>query len=81
MAKIIGNTTTTPMLVDQEYNPKSKKPQSGKAVAQALKNIQPPEQDLSDYYTKKETDNKIGNIETALDGIIAIQNTLIGGDS
>lgn len=38
MAKIIGNTTTTPMLVDQEYNPESKKPQSGKAVAQALEN-------------------------------------------
>jgi hypothetical protein len=28
-----------------------------------------------------ETDNRIGDIETALDGIIAIQEALIGGDS
>ena len=37
--------------------------------------------DLSNYYTKDETDNKIGDIETALDSIIAIQNELIGGGS
>ena len=37
------------------------------------------------YYNKEEIDeyrqNTIGSIETALDGIIAIQNSLIGGDS
>lgn len=53
--------------------------------------------DLSNYYTKDETDNlfgeyipplendigalyeQVGNIETALDDILAIQNELIGG--
>ena len=34
-----------------------------------------------DSYTKAEIDAKIGDIETALDSIIAIQNSLIGGDS
>ena len=41
----------------------------------------------SDVYTKTETDNAIsaaiadsvGDIDTALDGIIALQNSLIGG--
>lgn len=37
--------------------------------------------DLSDYYTKSEINEQIGDIETALDGIIAIQDSLIGGDS
>lgn len=50
--------------------------------------------DLSEYYSKEEVDsliiNKVdtttfyetvGDIETALDGIIAIQNGLIGGDA
>lgn len=44
--------------IDQTYNPESENAQSGKAVAQA-----------------------IGDIESALDGIIAIQESLIGGDS
>ena len=44
--------------IDQSYNPNSSNAQSGKAVAEA-----------------------IGNIETVLDGIITIQNELIGGDS
>lgn len=44
--------------IDQIYNPESENAQSGKAVADAL-----------------------GNIETALDGIIAIQNELIGGEN
>ena len=44
--------------IDQTYNPESSNAQSGKAVAEA-----------------------IGNIETVLDNIIAIQNTLIGGGS
>lgn len=44
--------------VDQTYNPTSENAQSGKAVAEA-----------------------IGNIETALDNIITIQENYIGGDS
>ena len=36
--------------------------------------------DLSNYYTKEEINTQIGDIETALDAIIAIQNELIGGD-
>ena len=36
--------------------------------------------DLSKYYTKAEIDGQIGDIETALDSIIAIQESLIGGD-
>lgn len=38
MAKIIGITTTTPMVVDQEYNPESKLPQSGVAIAGVIDN-------------------------------------------
>ena len=36
---------------------------------------------ITDAYTKTDIDSKIGDIETALDSIIAIQNSLIGGDS
>ena len=36
--------------------------------------------DLSNYYTKPEIDSQFGDIETALDNIIIIQNELIGGD-
>lgn len=49
MAKIYGSTTTTPIkpdlfdgsggVVDQTYNPSSENAQSGKAVAEAIKNI------------------------------------------
>ena len=39
----------------------------------------------TDSYSKKEIDDmfntNMGDVETALDNIIAIQNTLIGGDS
>lgn len=48
--------------VDQIYNSNSPMPQSGKAVAEAVKIT-------------------IGDIDTALDNIIAIQNSLIGGGS
>ena len=34
-----------------------------------------------DSYTKAEIDAKIGDIETALDSIIEIQNSLIGGNT
>ena len=44
-----------------------------------IKNIDIPEVDLSDYYTKTEIDSKIGDIETALDSIIAIQESYLGG--
>lgn len=43
-------------------------------------NIQLPEVNLENYYTKEETDLMLGDVETALDGIIAIQNALIGGE-
>lgn len=36
MAKILGNTTSTTLMAEQTYNPKSDKPQSGKAVAEAI---------------------------------------------
>ena len=35
--------------------------------------------DFENYYDKIEIDNKFGDIDTALDSIIAIQNELIGG--
>lgn len=34
---------------------------------------------ILDAYTKTEIDTQIGDIETALDNIIVIQNALIGG--
>ena len=52
----MGKRILTENDIDQTYNPESENAQSGKAVAEAL-----------------------GNIETALDNIIAIQNSLIGG--
>jgi hypothetical protein len=48
---------------DQSYNKQSKNAQSGFAVAEALQPIE----------------NKIGDIETALDSIIAIQESYLGG--
>ena len=33
------------------------------------------------FYKKNEVEDALGDIETALDSIIAIQNTLIGGES
>ena len=52
-----------------------------------LENLETPDVDLSNYYTKNEVYSKeeineqVGDIETALDGIIAIQENLIGGDT
>lgn len=37
--------------------------------------------DTSGFVTREELNTRIGDIETALDSIIAIQNSLIGGDS
>lgn len=39
------------------------------------------EKNKSNYYTKSEIDIQIGDIETALDHIIALQGDYIGGDS
>lgn len=64
--------------IDQTYKETSENAQSGKAVAEALKTVSV---DLSNYYTKTEVDAQIGYIETALDNIILIQNSLIGGES
>ena len=78
--KFIGGTGIT----DQTYNPESANAQSGKAVAEAIANIDVSgggSADLSNYYTKPEIDNQIGDIETALNNIIAIQNSLIGGSN
>lgn len=55
-----------------------------KAVIEAqeeLENLETPDVDLSNYYTKEEIDNKVGDIEIALDGIITLQENLIGGDT
>jgi hypothetical protein len=83
----IANLVDIPK-VDQTYNPNSKNAQSGKAVAEALgqNNAQMDEAiNNGDAYTlnasKKYTDEKVGDIETALDNIIAMQNSLIGGDA
>lgn len=37
--------------------------------------------DFSNYYTKTEIDSQIGDIETVLDNIIALQNSYVGGVS
>ena len=75
-------------LVDQEYNPQSANAQSGKAVAEAIgKNNIEIDNAINNgnayaiNTAKGYTDEKVGNIETALDNIIAIQNSLIGGDA
>lgn len=52
-----------------------------------LENLETPDVDLSNYYTKNEVYSKeeineqVGDIETALDGIITLQENLIGGDT
>lgn len=52
-----------------------------------LENLETPDVDLSNYYTKNEVYSKeeineqVGDIETALDGIITLQENLIGGDA
>ena len=50
-------------------------------VQEELEDLETPDVDLSNYYTKEEIDNKFGDIETALDGIITLQENLIGGDT
>lgn len=56
-------------VIDIEYEPTSRSPQSGIAVAEAVV-------EAKDY-----TDTKIGDIDTALDSIIAMQNSYIGGNA
>lgn len=36
--------------------------------------------DLSDYYTKDDVDGLVGDIESALDEIIALQDSIVGGE-
>ena len=55
--------------IDQTYNSDSENAQSGIAVAEAVT-------EAKDYI-----DTKIGDIDTALDSIIALQNSYIGGNS
>lgn len=55
--------------IDQTYTPESENAQSGKAVAEAVT-------EAKDY-----TDTKIGDIDTALDNIIVLQNSYIGGNA
>lgn len=55
--------------IDQTYNPDSENAQSGIAVAEAVTEA------------KGYIDTKIGDIDTALDSIIALQNSYIGGNS
>ena len=50
-------------------------------LKEEIKGLKDGKADANDVYVKAEVDNKIGDIETALDNIIAIQNELIGGDS
>lgn len=49
------NGARTP--IDQNYNPESSNPQSGKAVAEAIANVSGGGTDLSNYYTKAQIDN------------------------
>ena len=63
------NKETSQSVVDIEYEPTSRSPQSGIAVAEAVT-------EAKDY-----TDTKIGDIDTALDNIISLQNSYIGGNS
>lgn len=56
-------------------------------VQEELEDLETPDVDLSNYYTKNEVYSKeeineqVGDIETALDGIITLQENLIGGDT
>lgn len=59
-------------IVDQTFDDTSNNAQSGTAIGEFL---------WHNYYTKEETNAIVGDIETALDSIIEIQNTLIGGES
>ena len=82
-----GDDGATP-IIDQIYDPNSENAQSGTAVAEAIgqNNAQI---DVAinngDAYAistaNAYTDERIGDIEAALDSILAMQNSLIGGDS
>lgn len=63
--EIVASGSSSGIIVDQTYNSTSANAQSGKAVAEAI----------------AEVDEKVGDIDTTLDNIIAMQNSYIGGDS
>lgn len=89
--------TPTPLVnTDQTYNPESENAQSGKAIHTLIGDLPTdgPEgevKNLVDYvdqlrrycfeYTDSMIRQSVGDIEIALDNIIAIQNELMGGDS
>ena len=73
--------------IDQSYNPTSENAQSGKALFEALGGYVPTTRkiagiDLKDDVTVDEMQTAlgIGNINTALENIIAIQEALINGN-
>lgn len=72
MAKIIGNTTATPMLV-----PDFAQIDERKADYVKNKKMSYIEDDVG-YATETYVSERLGDIETALDSIIAIQNNLMG---
>lgn len=65
MGKITGNTTATTSVVDGVLSTESKNAIQNKVVAEKF----------------NEVFDKLGDTEAALDNIIAIQNSLIGGGS
>ena len=69
MAEIYGNTTTTPINPDAFAD-------GGSGIIDLTYNPQ-----SENAQSGKAVAGVLGNIETALDSIIEIQNTLIGGDS
>lgn len=80
--KIIGVTVGTPISparVDRELKPV--KTVNGVAPDEnGNVEVEAGSVDVSNYYTKDEIDDKIGDIEAALDNIIAIQSIFIGGE-
>ena len=79
MAKIIGGTAATSMLI-----PDWKQTNPGRADYIKNKPFENVDSDL-DVNSTNPVQNKvvaaaIGDVETALDSIIAMQNALIGGD-
>ena len=65
MSKIIGNTTATP-------NPRPDWNQTDETKADYIKN-------KPEIVTREYVDEQLGNVESALDNIIAIQNSIISG--
>jgi hypothetical protein len=71
--------------IDQTFIMGSTNAQSGEALAEMYTMLTndfiQADIDLWNVIVKVYVDGKVGDIETALDGIISIQNSLIGGDA